>query len=276
MILIIDLSQVLYAAIAVHANKKGFDLDEGFIRHLALNSIRANKMKFSEYDEVVIACDGRHSWRKDVFPYYKAHRKKAREESGMDWRLIFESTQRIIDELNEVFPYRVIQIDRAEADDVIATICHNSDKNIMIVSEDKDFIQLHNEKVRQWNPVKKTFLKHPNPSEYLYEHIIRGDGGDGIPNIRSDDNSFVIGQRQGRITEKMIHKWKNGDILTAYQERNFKRNEQLIDLTCIPDDIKNQIWNEYQAQSNKISKNLFQYFMKHKLKVLMESINDFK
>lgn len=277
--IILDLSQILYANIAVQANKSKDLLTEDFIRHLALTSIRKHKMAFSkEYGKLVIACDGRNSWRKAVFPFYKANRKKSREETGLDWKMIFAATDKIITELQETFPYTVIRIDTAEADDVIAVLCGYVPEPILIVSEDKDFIQLHRDfypQVRQYNPVKSSFLNHPDPKSYLYEHIVRGDTGDGIPNIKSGDNWLVIGQRQGRITSKQLEKWRNGDIMSSMEERNYKRNEQLIDLKHVPLDIKEKILEDFESQKDKKAKGLFQYFTKHRLKMLMENINDF-
>ena len=118
-------------------------LDENLFRHMVLNTIRANKVKFGiTFGEFVIACDDKKLWRRDFFPYYKANRKKAREESDVDWPAIFNTLNKIKLELKEYFPYRVIQIEGAEADDIIGTIVHNYDDRILILSGDKDFRQL--------------------------------------------------------------------------------------------------------------------------------------
>ena len=286
---IIDLSQVmisnLMAQLGSYTNAK---IEEGLIRHMVLNSIRAYNMKFGkEYGDIVIACDDRNYWRRTIFPYYKAHRKKAREESDIDWTAVFEALNRIREELKEYLPYRVIQVDGAEADDVIGTlvhkygkyICSASDEKILILSGDKDFVQLQTySNVDQYDPVRKKYIKNKDPEKFLYEHIIRGDKGDGIPNFLSADNCIVVGDRQKSITAKKLDVWltqKPEQYCDENMLRNFNRNKQLIDLSNIPQWVRDNVLNEYEAQKDKGRQHMFNYFIKFKLKGLMESINDF-
>lgn len=286
---IIDLSQVmisnLMAQLGSYTNAK---IEEGLIRHMVLNSIRAYNMKFGkEYGDIVIACDDRNYWRRTIFPYYKAHRKKAREESDIDWTAVFEALNRIREELKEYLPYRVIQADGAEADDVIGTlvhkygkyICSASDEKILILSGDKDFVQLQTySNVDQYDPVRKKYIKNKDPEKFLYEHIIRGDKGDGIPNFLSADNCIVVGDRQKSITAKKLDVWltqKPEQYCDENMLRNFNRNKQLIDLSNIPQWVRDNVLNEYEAQKDKGRQHMFNYFIKFKLKGLMESINDF-
>jgi len=287
--IIIDLSQVmisnLMAQLGSYTNAK---IEEGLIRHMVLNSIRAYNMKFGkEYGDIVIACDDRNYWRRTIFPYYKAHRKKAREESDIDWTAVFEALNRIREELKEYLPYRVIQVDGAEADDVIGTlvhkygkyICSASDEKILILSGDKDFVQLQTySNVDQYDPVRKKYIKNKDPEKFLYEHIIRGDKGDGIPNFLSADNCIVVGDRQRSITAKKLDVWltqKPEQYCDENMLRNFNRNKQLIDLSNIPQWVRDNVLNEYEAQKDKGRQHMFNYFIKFKLKGLMESINDF-
>ena len=68
------------------------ELNVPLLRHMIINSFRGYKMKFGkDYGDIVIACDNRTYWRKAFFPNYKASRKKARAESGFDWKLIFDT-----------------------------------------------------------------------------------------------------------------------------------------------------------------------------------------
>jgi hypothetical protein len=263
-----------------HTNMK---IEEDLVRHMILNSIRLYNNKFrEEFGGMVVACDNKRYWRRDVFPYYKANRKKARDASDLDWNAIFDCMKKIRDELTEYFPYRVINVDGAEADDVIGTIVHQHGNDMMnpilILSGDKDFIQLQTYlNVKQYDPIRKKFLSHNNPSLYIKEHIIKGDAGDGIPNFLSPDNCLVVGTRQKPITTKKLESWlqtppeQMGDDLL----RNYRRNQQLIDLTFIPEDVKTRVINEYEAQKNKGRAKLFNYFVAHKLKNLMENINEF-
>lgn len=255
-------------------------LEEDLLRHMVLNSIKSYITQFGkEYGELVIACDDKNYWRKQLFPYYKANRKKAREQSDIDWKTVFESLNKFKEELREYFPYRVIQVDSAEADDVIATLVKHADEPVLILSGDKDFVQLQKDsKIKQYDPVRKKWIQHNDPYKYLQEHIMKGDQGDGIPNFLSNDNCFVIGQRQKPLRQAKIDQWvdKSPDqFCTEDMLRNFKRNQQLIDLNYIPSDIQTKIIDQYNNQSGKKRDKLFNYFIKNKLKNLMESVGDF-
>lgn len=280
--LIIDLNQVMIsnymAQVGAHTN---IAVDENLFRHMVLNSIRNINKKFShEFGEVVIACDSPKSWRKDIFPYYKANRKKARDKSDVDWHALFDSLNKVRDELKEYFPYRVLQVEGAEADDIIGSLVdkhHGSP--ILIVSGDKDFVQLQAYmNVRQFDPVRKKFISHNNPSLFVKEHILRGDMGDGIPNFLSADDTFVTAARQKPVRSAKIDEW----VRMAPEEfcddtmlRNYKRNEVLVDLSYTPESIRQAIYEQYDEQAGKNRSKLFNYFIEHKLKNLMEDIGDF-
>jgi hypothetical protein len=247
---------------------------------MILNSIRSYKTKFgSEYGEIIIACDNTNYWRKKAFPYYKANRKKNRSESEMDWKAIFECLNKIRSELKEYFPYRVIDVESAEADDIIGTLAREFNDNILILSGDKDFIQLHSfGNVKQYDPVRKKWIKHENPERYLEEHILKGDSGDGVPNVLSPDNCFVIGERQKPLTQKKIDSFIELGIEGKFDHpiyKNYRRNKYLIDLGSIPIEIKDKIIDQYNSQTNKDKSKLMNYFINNKLKNLMENIGDF-
>lgn len=282
--IIIDLSQVMIATLMAQlGNHTNADVDENLLRHMVLNSLRANKVKFShEYGEFVIAADGRRSWRKDVFAFYKANRKRDRDASELNWNLIFESLNKIRDELKTHFPYRVIHIENAEADDVIATLIKNrtnSFEKVLILSGDKDFQQLQQyPNVKQYSPVLKKFIVCKNPDNFLKEHIIRGDTGDGVPNFLSADDCLVTGTRQKPISSKKLEAWLSAnpiEFCTQDMLRGFKRNEQMINFDYIPKEIEKNIMDEYDLQANKDRSQLFNYFVTNKLKGLTDAINDF-
>ena len=281
-----DYSQVMLSNIMVQlGNHTNAQVDESMCRHMVLNSIRMYKTKFgAEYGKMVIACDSTNYWRRQLFPYYKANRKKSQAASELDWKAIFECLNKIRDEITEYFPYTTIRTDTAEADDVIATLCReygNTNEKILILSSDKDFQQLQRfMNVKQYNPVMKKFVICNDPDKFLKEHIIKGDSGDGIPNFLSDDNCLVTGVRQKPITQKKLDSWVNKnpeefcDSLT--QLRNYKRNQQLIDLNMIPDAVYKQINDSYTAQQDKkTNPNLMNYFISNRLKNLMENMNEF-
>lgn len=270
----------LMAQIGNHTNT---EVEEDLLRHMILNSIRLYRKKFArEYGELVIACDDKNYWRRRIFPYYKANRKKAREKSELNWSAIFESLNKIREELRQVFPYRVVQVDTAEADDVIATLCEEKGgfgEKILILSGDKDFNQLQKYgNVEQFDPVRKKWIKAEDPHKYIQEHIMRGDTGDGIPNFLSDDDTFVSDKRQKPLTQKKIDAYLGKDPKEFCDDamlRNYMRNQQLVDFEFIPADIKSRILSEYEAQSGKGRDKLFNYFIQNKLKNLMEDLQDF-
>ena len=280
--ILIDLNQVLLAGLMAQiANQKG-KLDEHLIRHMVLNIIRTHVKNFkAEYGEVVLCCDNRKYWRKEYFPFYKANRKKTRDKSDLDWHLIFDMLSKFKAELKENFPYKVIDVEGAEADDIIGTLVPRqaAHEKILILSSDGDFLQLqmYGNNVKQYNPSQKKYVKSTDALLELKEKIIRGDKGDGIPNIFSPSDCFVRELRQKPITQKIIEKylnespdkWNDGYALTG-----FHRNETLIDLRFIPQEIKEKIINTYEETKPAKGK-LLNYFIEHKLKNLMEVIEEF-
>lgn len=264
-------------------NHTNIDLDENLLRHMVLNSLRAHRTKFkADFGELVICCDDKNYWRRELFPYYKASRRKSREESELNWSEIFRILNMIRDELKQFFPYKVVQVETAEADDVIATLCHkygvqlNNDdaEPILILSADKDYIQLHAyANVQQYDPIRRRWIRHNDPSMYLKEHVLKGDTGDGVPNCLSADDTFVMGKRQKPLTKKRIEKIMSGEVSEEVL-RGIKRNEMLIDLTKIPTNIKDEVLTKYDEAGNG-RQHLFDYFIKNRLKNLLENINEF-
>ena len=278
--ILIDLNQVLLAGLMAQiANHKG-KLEESLIRHMVLNIIRTHVKNFkTEYGEVILCCDNRKYWRKEYFPFYKANRKKTRDKSDLDWHLIFDILGKLKQELRDNFPYKVIDVEGAEADDIIGTLVpiYSPHQKILILSSDGDFLQLQNYKdVKQYNPSQKKYVKSENPILELKEKIIRGDKGDGIPNMFSPSDCFVRDLRQKPITQKTLEKYLNEDVKNfSYDEAvNFGRNQTLIDLTFIPQEIKEKIINTYEETKPAKGK-LLNYFIEHKLKNLMEVIEEF-
>lgn len=287
--IILDFNQVAIANLMTSMGGDKTQVNENLLRHMILNTIRFNKVKFEkEFGELVIACDDKNYWRKAIFPYYKAARKKHRQESGLNWNEIFRVLNSVRDELKEFFPYRVIQIDHAEADDIVATLCKEFGRDlgnndpILILSGDKDFGQLQKyTNVKQYDPVRKKFLRQSDPYKFLLEHILKGDVGDGIPNVLSSDDTFVSDSRQKPIRSKFIDEvlaadWPIGAPLFNEEIwRNYNRNKKLIDLEEIPQEISIDIMASFNAQASKSRDQLFNYFIKFKLKNLTEHISEF-
>lgn len=259
---------------------KSKTVDESMVRHMILNSIRMYRTEHrNEYGEVVLTWDSKHSWRRDYFPEYKASRRKGREESNLDWDDIFTTLNKIRKEIKENFPYKYLEVFGAEADDIIGSLCEeNRDEKIMIISGDKDFIQLQKySNVTQWSPITKKQVNGFDPTIYLKEHILKGDTSDGVPNVLSPDNTFTDGLRQRPLSRKKIQSWLvgGGSDWNDEVKRNFQRNLTLIDLTQTPEELKNQIRLEYNNAPHGDRSKLLNYFMKNKLRELTENIGEF-
>jgi hypothetical protein len=281
--IIFDYNQVAISSLMEQIGSSKKPVEENLVRHMILNVIRTYIKKFKEKygPEVVIACDNKNYWRRDLFPNYKASRKKAREASGHDWNSIFDCLNKIKLELEQNSPYKVVTVDTCEADDIIAilTMKYSATQSVMILSSDKDFAQLQRfPNVEQYSPILKKYIKEPLPLLHLKQMIIRGDKGDGIPNILSPDDVFVTGNRQKPITETKIIKWLNQNPEEFCNEemlRNYKRNEILIDLNKIPENLKNKILDKYDNNKPKTKSEFMNYMIKYRLKNLLEVIDEF-
>jgi hypothetical protein len=287
--ILLDYSQIVIANVMMNPN----EMNEDFIRHMVLNTIRMYNQKFKEeYGDLIICCDGSNNWRRGVFEYYKASRKTTRDKSDFDWGELFRIMHLVREELDEYFPYKVLHLDGAEADDIIAALTIYKSKHkmlkglyeesepVLILSSDKDFQQLQKfENVKQFSPLKKKFIKTDNPESFLKEHIMRGDTSDGIPNFLSDDDCFVNeDKRQKPLASKKMSVWLELDpkeFCEGEMLRNYNRNEILIDLTMMPSLLYDQIVEQYQNKKDVGRGKLFNYFVNHRLKHLMENINEF-
>ena len=279
--ILLDLSPTIYSTfLATHA--EGADVDENFLRHLILNSIRSYLVKFrNEYGELVICTDSKGTWRKDIFPYYKASRKASRDSSTYNWPRIFEAVENIKNEIRDNFPYKFISVPQAEADDIVGILSKrfNTTEKILIISVDKDFMQLQvHQNVNQYDPVRKTFLYCADAVEYLRTHILIGDRGDGIPNFLSDDDTFVNKlKRQKPLHKKKVETWitiNPQDFCDENMLRNYMRNKMLVDFEEIPEKISSDIHQAYDA-SIVVKKDLYPYFLKNKLNNLVNLMGDF-
>ena len=278
--ILLDFSQTMIASF-MSIGRGRVVVEEDLLRHTVLNTIRQYRRQFKEYDTngFVICCDSVHNWRKESFPEYKASRKKKKEDDTTDWKSLYAFLDEMIEDLRENFPYKVIQVDRAEADDIIAVLNeHEATNPTLIISSDKDFIQLHKyEGLVQWSPLTKQFITG-DPVESLYEKLIRGDAGDGVPNILSSDDVLITeGKRQTPVTKKKLEAWrgkKPEEFCTEDMLRNYYRNRTMVDLSQTPETIRINIINQFKEQVPK-QNGLMSYFVEKRLKNLMEHIEDF-
>ena len=251
--------------------------DEEMVRHMILNSLRMYRTRFlSEFGEMVLCYDSRHYWRRDYFPEYKHSRRKSRGTDDKNWDIIFNCLNTIKEEVKSNMPYKSVEVYGAEADDVIATLCSESSNEVMILSGDKDFIQLQKfPNVKQYSPITKKMINGMNPDDYLKEHVLKGDTSDGVPNVLSPDNTFVDGIRQRPLSKKKIATMVEGDFPNDEVKRNYQRNKKLIDLTCSPDELRSEILDTYKSAPVNDRSKILNYFIKQRLKTLTESIGEF-
>ena len=296
--ILVDYSQVALASILEFQRelKGGDEQVVNLIRHVVLNTLQSYKKKYGQqYGDIVIACDGRQYWRRDMFPYYKGNRKKARDESSLPWKLIFDTITQLKEDLAQNFPYKVINVEKAEADDIIAVLCHYSQENIfvqvgiiedkqpiLITSSDHDFKQLHRfDNVRQWSPKTKAFI--PREKNYMteghIEHIVKA-GDDGIPSILSPDDIFMQeGVRQKPVSAKRLAEFKEKGFEACRNDderRNWHRNERLIDFKYIPQDIYDQCTEAYiNTKVVRDKTQIMNYLIKHRCRELLNNLEDF-
>jgi len=234
----------------------------------------------SEFGEVVLCYDSKHYWRRDYFPEYKHNRRKGRTSDSKDWDAIFDCLNTIKEEIKTNMPYKFLEVYGAEADDIIATICSEYAEEIMILSGDKDFIQLQKfPNVKQYSPITKKFVDGENPETYIKEHIFKGDSSDGVPNVLSPDNTFVDGLRQKPMTKKKIEAWLDHDFEDVAPndevKRNYQRNRKLIDLSYTPKELSSEILETYRDAPNGNRSKILNYFIQKRLSTLTESIGEF-
>ena len=280
--ILVDMNQISLASMMMHLHmSKSKEIDENMVRHMILNSLRMYRTKYSsEFGELVLCYDSKHYWRRDYFPEYKSGRRKSREKSDLDWNAIFLCLNKIKDELRDNMPYKFIEIYGAEADDIIGVLCSEYSDEIMIISGDKDFIQLQKyPNVKQYSPITKKSVNGENPGGYLKEHIFKGDTSDGVPNVLSPDNTFTDGLRQKPLTKKKIASWMEHDFDDVAPndevKRNYQRNRKLIDLTYTPEELSSEIIDTYKEAPYGDRSKLLNYFIQKRLRNLTESIGEF-
>lgn len=291
----------LAAILTFQRELKGTESEvKNLIRHVTLSTIKSYKKKYGkEYGELVICCDGRKYWRREYFEHYKASRKKNREASDLDWHLIFDTLNEMRQDIADHFPWKVVHIDRAEADDIIAVLTEWAQSNdliqeglmtepqkILILSSDKDFKQLQlapfsSGNVRQWSPMMKKYIT-ASPKEifqFTIEHIVKGDTGDGIPNILSEDDVFVKGERQKSVSSKRLEEFLQvgyDACRTDTERRNWKRNSVLVAFDNIPVDVKTSIVDAYLSNKPKGDKmSVMEYLVQNRCRLLLDELDDF-
>ena len=276
--ILVDANQIAISHLMVRQKiENGINIDsvrKSIVRVLA----RIHKQFGPEYGKMILCYDDKNYCRSQVFPYYKKNRKQERETSKYDWDLVFSVLNKIRDEIRRYLPYYVIQVQGAEADDVIAALSrkHHLDDKILILSADKDFIQLQRyQSVKQYDPIRNRWIENEDPVQYLQEHIIRGDRSDGIPNILTCDDAIVNNKAQKKMSREKISalaSMQPEDFTNYIRLRNWKRNSELIDFTKIPTNIVDNIIMTYNKTKVTPTINL-QYFIDNDIQDLIEEFS---
>ena len=256
--ILVDLNQVMISNLMAQNRGNLTELpSKDVVRHSILNTLRAFNIKFKEeYGEMVLCGDAAEPWRRDIFPNYKHQRRKGRVESQIDWDGLFGIMSDIREEFITKLPFKVLHIEKTEADDIIATLVAQQTEDLyLIISGDKDFIQLqHYGNVYQFSTLLKSFV-----GEQL------------------DATVFLRDERQRPINKKRLEEWSNVDNIPLGSEtrKYYERNKRLIDLSMIPENISESVINRYKDYKVNDRSLLLQYFIDNKLKALIENINDF-
>jgi hypothetical protein len=275
--ILIDFTQTIIAGLMMQLKMNKGEVSEDMLRHMILNSVRMYQKKYGpEYGQIVLCTDASHTWRKDFYPLYKANRKKTRDDSDLDWSKLFETLQVVKEEIRDNFPYKYMYVEQCEADDIIAILVKHATEPVMIISGDKDFQQLHKyDYVKQWSPNVNKLIHCEDPDRFLKEHILTGDKSDGIPNILSNDDCISEGIRQTPLRKPV----KDSYLRMTIQKddkyyRNYLRNQTLIDLEFIPQNIEDNILEEY-SKAEPVRGKVFDYLRVHRLNELLNHVEDF-
>ena len=208
-------------------------------------------------DYLTLACDGKNLWRKDIYPEYKDNRKANKAQIPIDWSLFYQTRDNLMAECARCLPVKTVLLDRIEADDIVAVLTErlHETQEIFALTNDKDWHQLfkysgvrifkiNDQSKAAYYSADKTFgrteVTGVDPVKLIQMKILVGDTGDNIPNLKP---------RLGEKTaEKVIMEYHGNIYAYAMKEgllEAFERNQRLINLDRIPDEIKDAIWNVF-------------------------------
>jgi hypothetical protein len=221
----------MYTAVlsAKPKKKNGKFITQDFVPlyyHLIFEQLKYIKKTFKDKD-VVICLDGNGSWRKDFYPEYKANRIKdpSNDKDEINWEEWYSAVNEIIEVLKDFFPFKVLGVKKAEADDIIAILAKEMSlkEEVIIFSEDKDFHQLISPGVRQYRPISKKWIQMTpeQVEEFKIHHALLGDSIDNIPRVVD----------QTEFTEAFKEFLRNNDIFEedVFAFKQMSISEKLFD-----------------------------------------------
>ena len=273
-ILLIDCGHMIFVLMwkAIREWKKKYKLTENIIsdkrfynilKWIYFNTINelVDKYGVKSYCQLKLVRDTRREdvWRKEISKDYKDGRKskmafknkgKNKEKDNsvyIDIKQIFIYTYNVIfPKLVERFGVKIIKIPKAEADDVIAVISQEVPDHIkiIIISQDHDFLQLLNRKNLD---IYSLYDEHLNDKiadttaeQFLLKKIISGDKTDNIPGCINNKKKIEYYMSNPDQFDKLL------DESPELLER-FNRNRILIDFAYIPEDIRNDVIEKFNA-----------------------------
>jgi 5'-3' exonuclease len=237
-VLLFDLSNLLYHS--AHRLYRGFERRPD-ATSMILNSAEEHMRNIYRQfrpGSFFFACDDSTYWRKEFFPEYKAQRV----ETPM--KLL---VRRAAEEFKTKHAKFCVQVSRAEADDVIYVATQVLKGLKIIVSTDRDFLQLLSSEVKLFNPMSNGFRTMDHSREFsLFMKCIRGDTSDNIP------------ASYPRVTEKRLKKaFGCPDELELLLSNHlpdktpvkvlYDRNKILVDFAHIPPEIQENIRAIFEA-----------------------------
>ncbi|AUR85764.1 coil containing protein [Vibrio phage 1.081.O._10N.286.52.C2] len=288
---LVDFSQIVLSTIMA-TYKPGDLLTVDLIRHIVLNTLRANVSKNKlRYPCIILCFDNGEGgyWRKKAAWYYKHNRKGERDKSEWDFTVIFEAMSIIKQEIKDNMPYRVMDIMGVEADDHIGVLTkyyveHNVP--VLITSSDGDFTQLHTSKlVRQWSPIMRKWVKpkHGSPEMDIMFKCIKGDKKDGIAPLKAPNDHYTHGdgRRAPAVRAEELRTLMTStqeelkNLLTDEQWLRYVENRSLLDFEYIPTDISDSILEQFKEQKPAARGKMLMYFGSKKLDSLVPLMSDF-
>ena len=275
--ILVDISSILHRMIhgAVQAikptmndrNKYNTSEFSGMLKYLIINELF--KIEFEhkhKFKEMVICLDNSIDgyWRKDFFPDYKASRKEGRDESSVDYSEVFEEINELLNQIKENVPWKVIDVPKAEADDIMLVLAreYNSKEKILIHSPDKDMIQAQKgtDNVYQYSALTKKWLvpenKHDNMEHWLLEHVCLGDASDGVPRIFDStdfSDNFIKYLKENNISYLTPHDFKNSD-LTLEEKNSLLTSFDIYKTNRKGEQLDKDIYKDHKIGSSTLEK----------------------
>lgn len=250
--------------------------DYDMMGYIIVDSIYRSMLK-TKSNEVIIALDSTNVWRKDIFPRYKESRKKQREKVKIDWSKFYGEQNKIFEDISRYLPFKVLQVDRTEADDVIGVIVLNyKNKSFVIISTDEDYKQLLSKRTKLYQPIKKKWVECSNPEKFIVMKCLDGQVKDGIFNVITPID-WPAEKRKPSLGEEKVRRIIDGGyedwLVSEGAVERFDLNRKLIDFNCVPENIKKNIIEKYKNYKLPNLEEAYNFFKQRNFKSYLEDFH---